>query len=140
MCDNAARQDAIDRANEWFDTVAAVAEQITGSVSALALPLEFTSAATPMAWPLARGMTAIDGLIAEGSFAHPGVRFDDATEADALRALRQAALAALPTAGFIVVEDGATGDRYQLLVRDELAPAVETSFTDLLQSARPPSP
>jgi hypothetical protein len=125
----ASKTAAIKSAHAWIDRLAMQGTPISGSVWAMAIQDNFAGASQePLAWPLARPMGSIDGLVQPSlpTASSQGARFDDAAEAMALRELRQQA-AAIANASFVAIQDGAM--KYDLYVRDELPADVDQALT-----------
>jgi len=128
--------EAIQKAGEWIQMVSELGVPLRGPVSALVMPEEASRTGDPATWSLSRAITDIPGLVVRAgtsTSAGSGVRFDDDVDNAALRALRDRQHSMYPNQGFARVWMSVGEPVYELYVRDELPPEVESAFTEFLK-------
>ena len=109
---------AQEAAAQWLMRLAGNGMGVDGAVSAVATVFSGGTPppGDPQGWPLSTPITDI--VTANENDLGEGMRFDDANDAKALRAMRSKALADFPDARQIYATDGT--QKYLLYVRDEL--------------------
>lgn len=127
------RSAAITQAATWMEMLAGMGSPLDRPLHAMAIPT--TGAAimgNPSAWPLARAMSDIPGLIVSESTmptADSGAAFTDMLDVAMLRALRAAALSAYANASSVPVQNAGDTAIFALYVRDDLPAAVDSAFS-----------
>jgi hypothetical protein len=140
-CDPAAPpslERARDASVQWLMRLAGDGMGVEGAVSAVATVFSGGTPppGDPQAWPLSTPITDI--VTADENDLGDGKRFDDPSDAKALRAMRSKALADFPDARQIFATDGT--QKYLVYVRDELDVATDLSIVQFRSAVLTSSP